>query len=171
MEDSPINIAYPAAENLRLRIAMGACRFEARAGEGEAWVAGVCHDPTERRSPRILEEGASVTITEAEPSFERKHYPYSDRHGVLRLIASPDGEGASLRLRQDVRIYSAILDAGHHLVHEVGAGRGVWLHVVSGRVRLVDQSLGTGDGASLDGEAAVSLTAQAASEILLFDLN
>jgi hypothetical protein len=44
MGDSPMNIAYPAAEDLRLRIAMGACRFEARAGEGEAWVAGVSRE-------------------------------------------------------------------------------------------------------------------------------
>ncbi len=71
MGDMPINVAYPAAEALRLRIALGACRFQARAGEGEAWVTGVCHDPTDRRFLRILEEGASVTITEAEPSFER----------------------------------------------------------------------------------------------------
>jgi len=71
MGETPINVAYPAAEYPRLRIALGACRFEARAGEGEAWVTGVCHDPTDRRFPRILGEGASVTITEVEPSFER----------------------------------------------------------------------------------------------------
>jgi hypothetical protein len=71
MRDTPINVAYPSAEDLRLRIALGACRFKARPGEGDAWVAGTCHDPTDGRSPRILEEEASVTITEAEPSFER----------------------------------------------------------------------------------------------------
>jgi len=71
MGDTPINIAYPSAEDLRLRIALGACRFEARPGEGDAWVTGTCHDPTDGRSPSILEEGGSVTITEAEPSFER----------------------------------------------------------------------------------------------------
>ncbi len=73
MGETPINVAYPAAEDLRLRIALGACRFEARPGEGDAWVAGTYHDPTDRRSVRILEEGASVTITETEPSFE--HIP------------------------------------------------------------------------------------------------
>jgi hypothetical protein len=71
MGETPINIAYPAAQNLHLRIALGACRFKARPGEGGAWVAGTYNDPTDRRPPRILEEGASVTITEAEPSFER----------------------------------------------------------------------------------------------------
>jgi hypothetical protein len=71
MGDMPINIAYPAAEDLHLRIALGARRFRTTPGEGDAWVAGTYHDPTDRRSPRILEEGASVTITEEEPSLER----------------------------------------------------------------------------------------------------
>jgi hypothetical protein len=74
MGETPLNIAYPsAAEDLHLRIALGACRFGARPGEGDAWVAGTYHDPTDRRSVRIIEEGQSVTITETEPSFE--HIP------------------------------------------------------------------------------------------------
>lgn len=71
MRDIPINVAYPAAESLSLWIALGACRFMARPGEGEAWLAGTCHDPTDRRSPRVVEDGGSVTITEEEPSLER----------------------------------------------------------------------------------------------------
>ena len=67
----PINVAYAAAEDLHLRIALGACRFKARPGDGEDWVTGTCHDPTGTRVPRVLEEGGTVTITEAEPSFER----------------------------------------------------------------------------------------------------
>jgi len=104
------------------------------------------------------------------PACERKHYPYSDRRGSLRLIASPDGSQASLRLQEDVRIYSSVLDRGRHVVHELRPGRGGWLHVVAGRILLVDQVLEAGDGASLDDELAVSFTAQEASEILLFDL-
>jgi hypothetical protein len=69
--DTPIDVAYPAAEDLLLRVALGACRFRARPGEGDAWVAGTYHDPTDKRPTRIVEEGASVTITEEEPSFER----------------------------------------------------------------------------------------------------
>lgn len=67
----PINIAYPGEEDLHLRIALGACRVEARSGEGEDWVAGDCHDPTDGRPPRLLTDRRTVTITEAEPSFER----------------------------------------------------------------------------------------------------
>jgi len=71
MPDTPINVAYPAADELHLRITLGACRFEAKPGEGEAWVTGACHDPTGNRVPRVIEEGGTVRITEAEPSWER----------------------------------------------------------------------------------------------------
>jgi hypothetical protein len=71
MADTPIDVTYPVEEDLNLRVALGACRFAARPAEGEVWVSGICHDPTGKRSPRVIEEAGSVTITEAEPSFER----------------------------------------------------------------------------------------------------
>jgi len=71
MGETPIRVAYPATGNPHLRIALGACRLSARPGEGEEWVAGTYHDPTDRRPIRINEEEEGATITEAEPSIER----------------------------------------------------------------------------------------------------
>jgi hypothetical protein len=71
MGETPIRVAYPSTGDPHLRIALGACRFKARPGEGDEWVAGTYSDPTDRRPLRIVEEEAVVTITEAEPSFER----------------------------------------------------------------------------------------------------
>jgi len=71
MPDTPINVAYPASDDLHVQFALGACRLRAEPGGGEAWISGTCHDPTGKRAPRIFEEGGTVRITEAEPSFER----------------------------------------------------------------------------------------------------
>src|SRR5829696_98876 len=71
MGETPIQVAYPSAGDHQLRIALGACRFAARAGEGDEWISGTYSDPTDRRPLRIIREEAGVTITEAEPSFER----------------------------------------------------------------------------------------------------
>jgi quercetin 2,3-dioxygenase len=101
---------------------------------------------------------------------EKRRFSIAERRGVLRLLVSRAGGDSSLRLRQDARIYSSILDPGHHLVHELTSGRGAWLQVVKGRLQLVDQILEAGDGAGLVEEPAVSLTAREPSEILLFDL-
>jgi hypothetical protein len=66
-----INVAYPAADDLHLQIVLGACSFEGKPGEAQSWVAGTCHDPSDRRGPRIRTEGRTATITEEKPSFER----------------------------------------------------------------------------------------------------
>jgi redox-sensitive bicupin YhaK (pirin superfamily) len=108
--------------------------------------------------------------SEFEPGTEQKRFPVADRKGVLRLIASSDGRGGSLRIHQDVHMYSSILLVGHHLIHELSPGRAAWLHVVKGRVALQNLVLGTGDAAALEAEVAVSFTAQVPSEILLFNL-
>jgi redox-sensitive bicupin YhaK (pirin superfamily) len=101
---------------------------------------------------------------------EKRRFPMAERRGVLRLLVSRNGRDSSLRLRQDVSIYSSILDSGHHLIHELVPNRGAWLHVVNGRIQLVDHVLEAGDEAFLVGEAAVSMTARGPSEILLLDL-
>ena len=71
MGETPIRVAYPAADNPHLRIALGACRFKARPGEDKDWVTGTYDDPTDRRPLKITEEEAGATITEAEPSLGR----------------------------------------------------------------------------------------------------
>jgi hypothetical protein len=71
MTDTPIRIAYPAREDLHLRIALAACHFKAKPGDAEAWITGACHDPTGKRPPRIVEEGGTVRISEGGPSFEQ----------------------------------------------------------------------------------------------------
>jgi redox-sensitive bicupin YhaK (pirin superfamily) len=161
----------------------GSLLIRHRPRRDEVLGSGYCHRTNSRRvmitgvSDKSPLQKAHLFVSsmtphgkEEDPSSERKYYPYADRHGKLRLIASPDGSATSLRLQKDVRIYSSVLDPGHHVIHELSPGRGAWLHVVAGRVRLIDQSLEAGDGASMDDELAVSFTALEASEILLFNL-
>jgi quercetin 2,3-dioxygenase len=119
---------------------------------------------------RVFQSCITATAVAPGPALERRRFARADREGILRLVVSPDGRDSSLRVRQDVRLYSSILLRGHHLIHELAEGRGAWLQVIAGSVDLRDHRLAAGDGAALDGEPAVTLTAREASEILLFDL-
>ncbi len=101
---------------------------------------------------------------------EQKRFPVADREGVLRLVASLDGKNGSLRIHQDVQIYSSVLLVGHHLVHELSLGRAAWLHVIKGRVALREHLLETGDAVGVEDEGALSFSAQVPSEVLLFNL-
>lgn len=105
-----------------------------------------------------------------ESGHEQRRFSAAERRGVLCLVASPDARRGSLRLRQDTLLYSALLDPGQHLVHELAAGRSAWLQIVDGAVRLEDVAMTVGDGAAVRGARAVSLTARGPAEILLVDL-
>jgi quercetin 2,3-dioxygenase len=105
-----------------------------------------------------------------DPGHEQKRFTTAQRRGELCVVASFDARRGSLRIHQDALIYSALLDPGQHVVHELAQGRSVWIHLVQGEVALGDIVLTTGDGAGITAERAVSLTASEESEILLVDL-
>jgi quercetin 2,3-dioxygenase len=104
------------------------------------------------------------------PGYEQKHFPEEVRRGQLRLIASPGGEAGSVSLHQDVRLYSALLAPGESVQHALAPGRHAWVQIARGTVRLGAQTLNAGDGAAISEEQALTLTAEAPSEVLLFDL-
>lgn len=112
-----------------------------------------------------------------EPSYEQKRFPDAERRGRLRLVASPDGADGSVSIHQDARLYSTLLQPGESVQHALGAGRGAWVQVASGAVTLEGGAAGgkpvrlsAGDGAALEQESGVSLTAITPAEVLLFDL-
>jgi quercetin 2,3-dioxygenase len=104
------------------------------------------------------------------PGHEQKLFPEEERQGKLKLLVAPGGEEGALNIHQDARLYSAILDAGQRVEHPLAPGRGAWLQVARGSVRLNDQLLAEGDGAAVEDESLLVIVAESPSEILLFDL-
>ena len=104
------------------------------------------------------------------PGYEQKHFPPEQREGRLRLIASPDAAEGSLRIHQDARVYTTLLGKGQSVTQALAPGRHAWVQVARGQVRIGDAVLSAGDGAALSDERSVTLTADEASEVLLFDL-
>lgn len=105
-----------------------------------------------------------------EPGYEQKLFPEEERRGKLRLLVAPGGVDGALNIHQDARLYSAILDDGQRVEHQLAPGRGAWLQVARGSVDLNGMTLEQGDGAAIDEEAALAITSKGESEVLLFDL-
>jgi redox-sensitive bicupin YhaK (pirin superfamily) len=146
-----------------------------QAGEFQRWATGQGNHHSEANASRthwtqVFRLWLSPSEAVLVPDVEQRRFGTAERRGVYRLVASPDARRGSLRLHQDVLVFSSILGPGLHLVHELAEGRTAWLHVVHGEVSLGDVILTTGDGAGFAGERAVSLTAREDSELLLVDL-
>ena len=105
-----------------------------------------------------------------QPGYEQKLFPEEERRGKLRLLVAPGGVDGALNIHQDARLYSAILDDGQRVEHQLAAGRGAWLQVARGSVELNGTTLEQGDGAAIEEETALAITSKGESEVLLFDL-
>ncbi|HKY41005.1 MAG TPA: pirin family protein [Polyangiaceae bacterium] len=104
------------------------------------------------------------------PGHEQKRFSAAERRGRLCIVASPDARLGSLHLQEDALVYSALIERGHHLVHDLAPGRSAWLHLVTGQVALGDALLVAGDGAGISRQRPVSFTAREETEILLVDV-
>ena len=104
--------------------------------------------------------------------YEQKFFGEDDKRGKLRLIASPDGAEGSVTIRQDTRLYAAVLENGTVVSHTIGAQRKGWLHVVTGSAELNGRALAAGDGVAIDGSERLEIRAPAneKGEVLLFDM-
>jgi hypothetical protein len=105
-----------------------------------------------------------------QPRYDQKHYPSAEKQGQWRLVASPEGQDASIAIRQDARLYARILSAGEQADYQPEAGRKAFLHVARGGVRINGQPLAEGDGVSVLQEEAIQMEATSDAEVLLFDL-
>lgn len=126
-------------------------------------------NPSMKDCAKVFQLWLGPSQVELELSREQRRFSNAERRKGLCVFASLDARRQSLRLHQDVLMYSAILDSGQHVIHALTEGRSAWLHVVKGSVQLGDAVLRCGDGAGIANERAISFTAREETEVLLVD--
>lgn len=145
-----------------------------RPGEAQRMSAGTGvrhseYNPSDAEPVHLLQIWIEPDRRGLTPSYEQKSFAPESLANRLRLIASPDGAEGSVTLHQDARLYAARL-AGGSVTHPLAAGRRAYVHVARGEVVLNDQPLRAGDGAAVEAEVAIRLSASGAGEVLVFDL-
>jgi redox-sensitive bicupin YhaK (pirin superfamily) len=104
------------------------------------------------------------------PSYEQRTFAPEETKGKLRLVASREGRAGSLTVHQDMQLFAGKLDKGESAVIELSPGRKAWIQVASGAVSVNDSRLGEGDGAAIEQEKELRISAAGPSEVLVFDL-
>jgi redox-sensitive bicupin YhaK (pirin superfamily) len=120
------------------------------------------YDPCSKRN--------GISSVSSETVGKKIFHSRTGHGGALKLVASPYEEEDSLKIHQDIRVFSAFLREGSRMVHGLKNGRNAWLHIVQGRIASDGFRLQGGDGAGFSGEKAVSFTALEPSQILLFEV-
>ena len=104
------------------------------------------------------------------PGYEQKEFPLQERQGRFRLVVSPEGQDGSLKVHQDLRLYSTVLGQGEKTEYTLAPGRHAWLQVARGAGTINGVAVKAGDGVAVSEESRLELSATEPLEALLFDL-
>ena len=142
------------------------------AGEFQLMTAGtgVTHseyNPSATESLEFLQIWIQPDVVGIEPGYQQKLF---DTRQGLQLIASPDARDESLMLHQNAFLYQLRLNADHTASHQLESGRTIYIHVVSGAIRVNGEELNEGDGATVKGVETVEFVGTENGEALVFDL-
>lgn len=136
--------------------------------------SGITHseyNPSKTKELHFLQIWIEPSINGLKPSYTEWH-PKLGEIDEKTLVISKDGRDGAALIHQDVEIYKVQLAPGKSTNHQLTAGRGVWLQVITGSLIFNGITLDSGDGASLEESGNIHI--QAKNEevaALLFDLN
>jgi redox-sensitive bicupin YhaK (pirin superfamily) len=146
-----------------------------RPGEVQRMTAGtgVTHseyNPSQTEAVHLLQIWILPEQDGLTPEYEQRAFPVEGKQGKLRLVAARDGGDGVVNIHQDVSLYDASLAPGEKVSHQLEAGRGAWLQIVNGALKVNGATLERGDGASVNDETELTIEAVEQSDFLLFDL-
>lgn len=104
------------------------------------------------------------------PSYEQAALDPEQLRNRLLPIASGDGRGGSLRIRQNAVIERAQLDEGAVITRPLQPSRGYWVQVIAGIIGLNGTEMREGDGAAMEGETLLTIDADTEADVLVLDL-
>ena len=105
------------------------------------------------------------------PGWGTKPFPKQDRSGrFITLASGMDPDGDALPIRADARVLGATLKAGETAEYRLAEGRRAYLVSALGAVEVNGVPLAARDGAAIENERVLRVTAIEDAEIVLVDV-
>jgi redox-sensitive bicupin YhaK (pirin superfamily) len=106
------------------------------------------------------------------PSWGTKPFPREERSGQFVTLASgTEEDGDALPIRADARVLGATLNAGETAEYLLGEGRRGYLVSARGAIEVNGVRLAERDGAAIENERSLHVTALENAEIVLVDVS
>ncbi|BEE19595.1 MULTISPECIES: pirin family protein [Aeromonas] len=124
------------------------------------------YNPSQSEPLSLLQIWIEPNEYDTPPGYQQKKI---EARPGMTLVASPDGEDGSFRIRQQARVWRVQLEPGESLTWEL-AGRHGYLQMISGELTANGLAARPGDGVLSRDESSWELVATSATQALLFDL-
>ena len=108
---------------------------------------------------------------EVAPSYEQKTIPLADKQGKLCLVASPAGQGHSVMIHADAKLYSGLFDGDQNADVALDPKRKAYVHLIQGSLDVNGQTLSAGDALFIQDETQIQISNGKSAEVLVFDLS
>jgi len=118
----------------------------------------------------LLQIWIEPSVKGIEPSYEEKHFSAEEKRGKLCLIASPEGQGASVIIHQNAKVYVGHFDGAEQETFQISQDRRIYVHLAQGELSINGVRLKAGDALKLVQESALEMTEGVQAEVLVFDL-
>ena len=106
------------------------------------------------------------------PGWDTRPFPTGDRAGHFVTLASGfDGDGDALPIRTRARVLGATLNAGETAEYRLAAGRRAYLVPAKGAVEVNGLRIDARDGAAIENERVLNVTALEDAEIVMVDVS
>jgi quercetin 2,3-dioxygenase len=127
-------------------------------------------NPSASREAHLLHICIEPTKSGLLPGYEQKHFSTDEKRGILRLLASPDGDNGSITVHQDARIYGGLFHDTERVKLELPKNRRAFLHVVRGSIAINETRLNVGDGVKISPPVDVVLHHGREADVIVFEL-
>jgi redox-sensitive bicupin YhaK (pirin superfamily) len=135
---------------------------------------GVVHsefNPSPKNPVHFLQIWLIPRLGGGQPRYAEKTLGKDAKSNGLTLLFAGEPRDGAVEIKANADVYVGKLDAGKKLIHLPAAGRGQWIHVISGDLTVLNESLESGDGLAIENAEALEFQSQHGSQFLLFDLN
>lgn len=103
------------------------------------------------------------------PSYAQKDFSQASNLNSLLPVASGEGNKGALAIHADATIYTSRLEADKTIEIENKPGQGVFVYLTSGKLKILDQDLETGDQARIQNETNIKISASELTEFILIE--
>ena len=167
-------ISYVLAGELEHKDSMGTGSI-IRPGDAQRMSAGrgVQHsefNPSRSAAAHFLQIWIIPDVRGIAPEYEQRAIPEAEKRGRLRLIASPDGADASLRIHQNASVLAGLFSGAEQAQYSLGTERLGYVQLARGSATVNGLRMAAGDGAMLKSETGIAIRDGDGAELLVFDL-
>lgn len=134
---------------------------------------GITHseyNPSPTESNHFLQIWIEPSLHGVRPRYSDNKVTADQKTNQWKLIAGPDGSGASVGIYQDAKIFASVLQRGASLDYTLERNRHTWLQVATGEITVNGTTLQAGDAIASSRPTDLHVTSLQDADILLFDL-